>query len=177
MLPAVSTACPTRTPAGVGQWSTSLRQQQSWTLSSLTGKGGGDDTAASASGPGAAGHLSDDCSGRVLSGQHHSLSPLPALLPLRTLLAPRDGRMWDNNSNKDFHSPVEAAATNDSMVEMVFQVRGCDNSLLCPLLYMRHTDGACQWCMWCGASLCPHTPYPSTAHCRPLPPAHTGHEA
>lgn len=35
----------------------------------------------------------------------------------------RDGRVWDNNTNKDFHSPVEAAATNDSMVEMVFQVR------------------------------------------------------
>lgn len=33
----------------------------------------------------------------------------------------RDGRNWDNNSNKDFHSSVEAAATNDSMVEMVFQ--------------------------------------------------------
>jgi hypothetical protein len=33
----------------------------------------------------------------------------------------RDGREWDNNKNKDFHSPVEAAATNDSMVEMVFQ--------------------------------------------------------
>lgn len=35
----------------------------------------------------------------------------------------RDGRVWDNNSNKDFHSPVEAAATSDSMVEMVFQVK------------------------------------------------------
>jgi hypothetical protein len=34
----------------------------------------------------------------------------------------RDGRVWDNNNNKDFHSPVEAAATSDSMVEMVFQV-------------------------------------------------------
>jgi hypothetical protein len=30
--------------------------------------------------------------------------------------------VWDNNNNKDFHSPVEAAATSDSMVEMVFQV-------------------------------------------------------
>jgi hypothetical protein len=29
--------------------------------------------------------------------------------------------MWDNNTNKDFHSSVEAAATDSSMVEMVFQ--------------------------------------------------------
>jgi hypothetical protein len=40
--------------------------------------------------------------------------------------------VWDNNTNKDFHSPVEAAATNDSMVEMVFQVRGAvDSTALC----------------------------------------------
>lgn len=29
--------------------------------------------------------------------------------------------MWDNNKNRDFHSGVEAAATDSSMVEMVFQ--------------------------------------------------------
>eukprot|EP00879_Flechtneria_rotunda_P007886 GHRR01008263.1.p1 GENE.GHRR01008263.1~~GHRR01008263.1.p1 ORF type:complete len:1096 (+),score=490.52 GHRR01008263.1:107-3289(+) len=37
------------------------------------------------------------------------------------VLSDRDGRVWDNNNNRDFHSSVEAAATNDSMVEMVFQ--------------------------------------------------------
>jgi hypothetical protein len=38
------------------------------------------------------------------------------------VVSDREGRVWDNNDNKDFHSPVEAAATSDSMVEMVFQV-------------------------------------------------------
>ncbi|WIA34022.1 hypothetical protein OEZ86_012404 [Tetradesmus obliquus] len=37
------------------------------------------------------------------------------------VISDRDGRMWDNNANKDFHSSVEAAATDSSMVEMVFQ--------------------------------------------------------
>jgi hypothetical protein len=40
------------------------------------------------------------------------------------VISDRDGRVWDNNTNKDFHSPVEATATSDSMVEMVFQVGG-----------------------------------------------------
>eukprot|EP00775_Hariotina_reticulata_P005611 gene5611-5849_t len=37
------------------------------------------------------------------------------------VISDKEGRNWDNNSNKDFHSSVEAAATSDSMVEMVFQ--------------------------------------------------------
>jgi hypothetical protein len=41
--------------------------------------------------------------------------------PHHICVCARDGRMWDNNTNKDFHSSVEAAATDSSMVEMVFQ--------------------------------------------------------
>ena len=36
----------------------------------------------------------------------------------------REQRTWDNNGNTDYHSKVVDAASKDSMVEMVYQVRG-----------------------------------------------------